>query len=83
MDLFKEIEAFTKENILPSVSMDGGDIRALRLEGDKVIFGAYAECAVCPACNDDYIWWLKNRLESHFKKNFQIEIEKYPAYYGQ
>lgn len=83
MNLLNEIIKFTKMNILPSVSMDGGDLRVLRLEGDTVIFGAYAECAVCPACNEDYMWWLKNRLDSHFGMDFQIKIEKYPAYFGQ
>jgi len=78
----EEIQESTRERILPSVSIDGGDIRAEKLEGNKVTFGAYAECAVCPACNEDYIWWLQKELKRHFNREITVEIVKKPSYFG-
>lgn len=78
-----ELRAFTEEAILPAVSVDGGEIRVDRLEGETVVFGAYAECALCPACNENYIWWIAGRLEARFGRPFQVRIEKHPPYYRE
>ena len=79
---FDDIDKFTIEEILPLVSMDGGDIRLDRLDGQSVVFGAYAECALCPACNDDYVWWLSSRLQARFGVEFKVSIEKHTPYYS-
>ena len=82
MITFEELNSFVIDNLLDRVANDGGDLKLLELSGNIAHFGVYAECAVCPACNDNFIWWLENEINNRFGSELSISIEKFPAYFG-
>lgn len=82
MITFEILNSFVVDNLLNRVANDGGDLKLLQLTENTAHFGVYAECAVCPACNGNFIWWLENEINNHFKSNIVVEIKKFPAYFG-
>lgn len=80
---FEELDDFTREYLLPSVSVDGGDIRAEQVDENRLVFGVYGECAHCPACNDHFISWIGRKIARHFKQSYQIILNKYTPYFAE
>ena len=78
---FEELDKFTREKLLPSVSVDGGDIRAEKVEEDRLIFTVHGECAHCPACNDHFGAWIKGKVKRHFREEYSIVIKKSKPYF--
>ncbi|MBN2626624.1 MAG: NifU family protein [Spirochaetales bacterium] len=80
---FEELDDFTNNSLLPAVSVDGGDIRAVSADGEKLVFSVGGECATCPACNDHYATWIRGKVKRRFKGEYSITLIRKKPYFAE
>lgn len=70
----EEVNTYIEEKIRPCVQGDGGDLRVIDLEDNKVRIAALNECSRCPLTMNCYKTWLEDEINKQFESGYEVVI---------
>lgn len=81
-DLSKQIEEIINQKIRPRTRVDGGDIKFNSMIGSIVHIDAFADCSVCPCCDQEMSLWIGKQVRKELGVEVTVKVTKHRPYFA-